>query len=106
MPAAFSFMFGVEPEVQKRVVVRARNENDVAAASAVTAAWAASGYELFAPERQTAITAVAGFYGNEGFVYKHWRRNELLLSKDRQEVGEKWGILARAEPASQNQSRT
>src|SRR5579862_9800421 len=67
VPAALGFVFGIEAEMQERVVVRAGDHNHVAA----TAAVAAAGDELLAAKRETTVAAVAGFDANDDFVYKH-----------------------------------
>ena len=57
--------------MQQRVVVLAGDQDDVAAAAAVAAARSAARDKLLAPERQTAVAAVAGFDRNDDFVDKH-----------------------------------
>ena len=71
--AALGFMFGIEAEMQQRVVVLAGDQDHVAAVAAVAAAGTAAGNEFLAPERKTAVAAVAGFDGDYDFVDKHWR---------------------------------
>ena len=71
VPAALGLVFGIEAEMEQRVVVLARDHDDVAAAAAVAAARAAARDELLPPEREAAVAAVAGFHGNSDFVDKH-----------------------------------
>jgi len=52
----------------------AGDQNHVAAVASVTAAGTATGDELLASERKTAVTAVAGFNRDDYFVYKHIAR--------------------------------
>jgi hypothetical protein len=68
--SALRFVFGIEAEVKKRVVVLAGGHDDVAAAPAVAAARTAARDEFLAPERKTPVAAVAGFDQNPDFVYK------------------------------------
>jgi hypothetical protein len=67
---ALGFMFGIEAEVKKRVVVLAGDQSHVAAIPSIAAAGTAARNEFLAPERETAVTAVAGFDVNYNFVYK------------------------------------
>ena len=67
----FSRVFWVEPEVEQRVVMLASHHHNVSASSAVTTAWSTTGNELFAPERETAVAAIASLYRNYSFVDKH-----------------------------------
>jgi hypothetical protein len=69
--AALGFMFGIEAEVKKRIVVLAGDQRHIAAAAAVAAAGSAAGNEFLTPERKAAVTAVAGFNVDYNFVYKH-----------------------------------
>ena len=54
----------------------AGDHDDVAAASAVAAAGAAARDELLAPERKTAVAAVAGFHVNSYFIDKHMEQGQ------------------------------
>ena len=58
----------MEAEVDERVDVGAAHDVDRAAVTAVPAARPTARDELFAAERQTAATAVAGFDVNVDFV--------------------------------------
>ena len=68
---ALARVLRIKPEMKQRVVVLARHQHDVTAASAVTAAGTAARDILLAPEGHAAVAAVAGFDGNINFVYKH-----------------------------------
>jgi hypothetical protein len=71
MPAPFGFMLGIEAEVQKRVVVRTGDHDDVAASTAIAPARSTARDEFLSPERKTAVAAVTGFDQNRDFVYEH-----------------------------------
>src|SRR5258708_28905942 len=71
VPAALRFVFGVETVAEQRVGVLARHHSDVAAAAAIAAAGTAARDILLAPERQTAVAAVARLYVDFGFVDEH-----------------------------------
>ena len=60
--AALGFMLGIETEMEKRVVVLAGHQRDIAAAAAVAAAGTAARNVLLAPKGQAAVAAVAGFH--------------------------------------------
>jgi hypothetical protein len=62
MPAALSRMFRIEPQVEQRVVVLARNQDNIAAVSTIAATRTATRHIFFAPKREAAVTAVASFY--------------------------------------------
>jgi hypothetical protein len=47
----------------------------------VSAARATARYEFLAPERQTAVAAVAGFHGNGYFIDKHGEKTAPLRSR-------------------------
>src|SRR5581483_7779417 len=68
--AAFSGELGVEPEIDERVDVRAGDDVDRSAVTAVAAAGAAARDELFAAEREAAASAVPCFDVNVDFVYE------------------------------------
>jgi hypothetical protein len=67
-------MFRVKAEVEQRIIVIARHHGHAATAAAVTAAGTAARHELFTPERQTAVAAVAGLYFDSYFIDKHVRK--------------------------------
>ena len=69
--SALGFVFGIEAEVDERVVALAGFHDDVAALAAVAAGRAAAGDELLAAEGQAAVAAVAGFDSDCGFVDEH-----------------------------------
>ena len=71
MPAAFSPEIMVKAKFQKRVFVRIRDEINIAAFAAITAAGPASRDKLLPPERNASVTAVAGFDCDFGFVDEH-----------------------------------
>ena len=72
MPSALGGMFGVKPEMEKRIVVFARYHGNGTAATAVAAAWSPSRYKFLAPESETAVAAVARFHLNSYFIDKHF----------------------------------
>ena len=61
----------IEAKFQKRIFVRYRCEIDAAAIAAVTAARSAFRDELFPAECNAAVTSVAGFDCDFGFVDEH-----------------------------------
>jgi len=68
---AITFVFGVEAEMNQRVMAFTGFHHDVAALAAVATGWSAAGYEFFPAKRHTAVTAVACFDTDNSFVYKH-----------------------------------
>ena len=58
-------------EIEKRVFVGVREENDTAAIATVAAVGSALGDEFFAAKRDAAAPTVAGFDRNRGFIDKH-----------------------------------
>ena len=70
MTAALRRVFGVEAEMEQRVAVDGRDHGDVAAMAAIAAAGAAARYVFLAPERKTAVAAVACFDGDNYFIYE------------------------------------
>jgi hypothetical protein len=73
MASALGGVFGVEAEMEESIEVRVGLDEDVAAASAVAAAGAAAWNVLLAPERKTAVAAVAGFHADANFIDEHER---------------------------------
>jgi hypothetical protein len=71
MAPALGLMLRVIAEMEQSVVMRIRNQNDIAAAPAITAAGTAARNEFLSPESQTAISSIACLHGNNDFVYKH-----------------------------------
>jgi hypothetical protein len=51
--------------------VLAGDQSHVAAVASIAAAGTAAGYELLAPERKTAVAAVAGLDVDYNFINKH-----------------------------------
>ena len=76
MASALSLMFLIVAEVQKRVVVERGDDNDIAAAAAITAGGTASGNEFLATEREATIASVAGFYVDLYFVNEPGTKNK------------------------------
>ena len=68
MPPPLGRVFGIEPEMQQRVVVIAANHDYIAAVTAIAAARAAARHKLLTPECKTTVAAVAGFYPDLYFV--------------------------------------
>jgi len=64
-------VFGVEPEMQKGVLVLTGDEANIAAAAAIAAARTAARDIFFAPKSQTAIATVAGLYVDPDFINEH-----------------------------------
>jgi hypothetical protein len=62
---------GMEAEVDESVRVRAGKDVDGTAVPAVAAARPAPRYELLTAEREASPPAVARFYVDVDFVYKH-----------------------------------
>ena len=75
VPTALRSVLGIEPEMQQRIVVLARNERDIAAVAAVTAARATARHELLAPEGQATVSAVARLQRNYYFINEHRMRD-------------------------------
>ena len=61
-------MFGVETELEQRVLVLGGHQVNVAAAAAIAARRAAARDVLLPPEGQAAVAAVAGFHQDARFV--------------------------------------
>jgi hypothetical protein len=68
--AALGAMFGIKTELQQRVLVHGRHQEDVAAMSAIAAGRAAARDVLLPPERHAAVAAVAGFHQDARLVEK------------------------------------
>jgi hypothetical protein len=71
--AALGVVFGIEAEVDERVVTLAGFHDDVATAPAVSAGWSAPRHKFLTAKGHAAIPAVSGFYANFGFVDEHKR---------------------------------
>src|SRR5579862_7836076 len=70
MTAALGFVLGIEAEMEQRILVRSRDQVNVAAASAVAAAGTAVRYVLLAAKGKTAVAAVSSLYVDPDFIYK------------------------------------
>ncbi len=70
--SAVGFEFTIVAITEKRVVVRVGFEINAAAVAAIAAARTAAGDIFFAAERDTTVSAVAGFYEYFCFVNEHW----------------------------------
>jgi len=73
--AAIRGEFGMEPEVDQRVGVRARDHIDGTAVAAVAAARSAARHAQLASERKTPAAAVACFDVDVDFVNEHQNGN-------------------------------
>src|SRR5579859_4131031 len=69
--SALRFVLGIETEMHQRVVALAGLHDDVATLAAVAARRSAARDELLAPEGHAAVSAVAGFDFDFGFVDEH-----------------------------------
>ena len=68
--SAFGAMFRVKTELQQRVLMNGRYQENVAAASAIAARRAAARDVLLPPESHAAVAAVAGFHQDARLVEK------------------------------------
>jgi hypothetical protein len=64
-------VFGIEAEVNQRVVPFARFHDDIAAASAITARGATAGNKLLPPERNAPVAPIPSLHTNASFIDKH-----------------------------------
>jgi hypothetical protein len=74
----------VESKVEQGIVVLTRDKHDIAAATSVTAAGTATGYELLPAKRETSVAAVAGPHSDENVIYEHvdqWTRGTTLKNE-------------------------
>src|SRR5215470_1104713 len=71
MTPTLGFVFGIEAEMNQRIVALAGFHDDVAAAAAVAAGRSAARNELLATEGHAAVPAIAGFDANYGLVNEH-----------------------------------
>src|SRR5260370_25163497 len=69
--SALSFVFGIETEVDQRIVALARFHDHVAPATAVAARRAAARDELLPAKSHAAVAAVSGFDADYRFIDKH-----------------------------------
>ncbi len=86
MPSALRRVFRIEAEMQQRVVMRAGDHGDVAAAPAIAAARSPARHILLAPERQTAVAAIPGLYADSYLIYEHGEKGGWGLGAERQDV--------------------
>jgi hypothetical protein len=68
---AFGRVFGIEAEVDQRVVALTGFQDHIAAASAIAAGRASARHKLLPAEGHAAVAAAAGFDSNCGFVDEH-----------------------------------
>src|SRR5882757_2507653 len=71
VPSTLGGVFGIEAEMDKRVVALAGFHPDVTTFTAVTAGWSSAWDEFFPPEGHTAVSAVAGLDSDFGFIDEH-----------------------------------
>ena len=71
MASAFGFVFGIETEVDQRVVALAGLHDDVAAATAIATGRSTSGNKFFAPEGHTTVAAASGLDSDYRLIDKH-----------------------------------
>jgi hypothetical protein len=76
-------MLGVVAEVEKGVVVRAGDEDDIAAVAAVASGRTTSGHVFFAAEREAAVASVAGFDFDADFVDEHVKNEKAARASRR-----------------------
>ena len=69
--SAFGLVFGVEAEMNQRIVALAGLHDDVATASAIAAPRTSARNEFLAAEGDNAVAAVSGLHANFGFIDKH-----------------------------------
>ena len=69
--AVFGYEFSFVSEIYKRVLADLGDKYDVSAASAVAAVGSALGDVFFTPERNGAVSAVAGFYIDLNVITEH-----------------------------------
>lgn len=77
MASALGFVFGVEAEVDERVVAERGLHEDVSAVAAISAGGASAGDEFLAAKGHAAVSAVAGFDPNFRFVDEHGLSSSL-----------------------------
>jgi hypothetical protein len=70
MAPALGFVFRIKSKVEQRVVVRTRNKDNIAPASAVAPRRPSARNKFLAAKRKTAIAAVAGLHENFYFIDK------------------------------------
>jgi hypothetical protein len=81
MPAALRLVLGIKTELDERVLVLGGNQEDVAAAAAIAAAWPATRNILLAPKGQATVAAIPGLYQDASFIYKHGDRSLTVAAQ-------------------------
>src|SRR5205823_10973649 len=71
VPPTLSFIFGIEAEVNQRVVALAGFHHDIAATASIATRWTATRHILLSAEGDAAVAPVAGFYSDFCFIYEH-----------------------------------
>src|SRR5436305_758988 len=71
MAAAVAFEFAIVAITQQSIVVGIGFQINAATVAAIAAGRPATWNIFFAPERNAAVAAVAGLYGNFSFINKH-----------------------------------
>ena len=74
MPATLRLVLRIEAEMHQRVVPLAGFHDHVAALAAVPTRRPAAWDELLPPECHAAVSAIAGFHPNFGFVNEHCKK--------------------------------
>jgi hypothetical protein len=68
--------------MQKRIVVRVSDQDDVSAPSSIAAAWATPRNEFLAAKSEASVATITGFYFNFYFVYEHAEKRKRPLGCD------------------------
>ena len=76
MPAALSFIFGIEAEVHQSIVAFTRFHDYVAPFAAISARWTTSRNVLFPSESHATVSAIARFDSNFSLVDEHQNRKQ------------------------------
>ncbi len=71
MAAPLCLVFGIEAEVDQRVVPFARFHDDIAAASAIPAGGAAAGNKFLPPERNATVASIPSLDANSSLIDEH-----------------------------------
>src|SRR5437667_9909547 len=71
--STLSFVFGIEAEMDQRIVSLARFHNDVAALATIATRGASARDELLPSKSEAAVAAVAGFHADCSFIDEHRR---------------------------------
>jgi hypothetical protein len=86
MPPPLTRMLRVEPQMEQRIVVFARNQDNVAPVSTVAAARTAARNIFFATKRETAVAAVTSLYRDCDLIDE--QLSKLALRDDVDELAE------------------